>query len=124
MDTNRLGCVAEYRFAVMAMQNGFNLSFPLMHSSPYDCVTEKDGVFKKIQIKSSLKKPEGNRSAVHIVLNNAKSKYTKDRVDYFAIWLEHFNGFFILKNTGNMQSIRLSIKGKYSKNFNNFAMIE
>lgn len=124
MDTNRLGCVAEYRFAVMAMQNGLNVSFPLMDSSPYDCVVESGGRFKKIQIKSSVKIPENNRSAVHIILNNAKSKYTKDRVDYFAIWVECFNGFFIVENSGNMQSIRLSPKGKYSKNFNNFALIQ
>lgn len=124
MDTNRLGCVAEYRFAVMAMQNGFNVSFPLMDSSPYDCIVEKGGRFWKIQVKSSVKIPEKNRTAVHIILNNAKSKYTKDRVDFFAIWIEHCNGFFIVENTGNMQSIRLSIEGKYSKNFNNFALIE
>ena len=124
MDNNRNGCIAEYRFAVMAMQNGFNVSFPLMDSSPYDCIVEKNGMFWKIQVKSTNKIPEKNRSAVHIVLNNAKSRYTKEVVDFFAIWVEHSNGFFIVKNTGNMQSIRLSVVGKYSKNFNNFALIE
>ena len=108
----------------MAMQNGFDVSFPLMDSSTYDCVIEKNGIFLKIQVKSTMKIPENNRTAVHIVLNNAKSRYTKDKVDYFAIWVEHCNGFFIVKNSGNMQSIRLSIEGKYSKNFNNFAMLQ
>lgn len=123
MDTNRNGCVAEYRFAVMAMQNGFEVSFPLLDSSVYDCILDKDNKFYKIQVKSTIKKPI-DQKAVHAVLNNSKSLYTKERIDYFAIWVEFYNGFFIVKNMGNMQSIRLSPFGKYSKNFNNFALIK
>ena len=48
--------------------------------------------------------------------------YDSDYVDYFALWSEEYNGFFILKNEGQ-KSLRLSLHNKYKENFNNFACI-
>ena len=33
------------------MENGFNVSMPLLDASPYDCLLEKEGRVFKIQIK-------------------------------------------------------------------------
>ena len=51
MNRNQKGCFAEYKFATRAMENGFNVSMPLLDASPYDCLLEKEGRVFKIQIK-------------------------------------------------------------------------
>lgn len=95
---------------------------PLLDSSIYDCLVDVDGKIYKIQIKSTIKTPyKASQSTVHIPIQNNKTLYTKDNVDFFAIWVQYFDGFFIIKKSGNVQSIRLSKVGKYSKYFNNFA---
>jgi len=93
-----------------------------MDSSVYDCIVDTGKKLLKVQIKSTIKKPGKERTTVHCALRNAKGDYNEANVHYFAIWSEYFNGFFIFKNKGNMQSIRLSLRGKNSKYFNNFAL--
>ena len=104
VDSNILGCTAEYRFAVMAMENNLRVSMPLLDASPYDCILEV---------------PKG----IHITLHFANRYYKLNEVAYFAIWVETFGGFYIIKNIGNMSAFRITRNGKYSKNFNNFAVI-
>tara|TARA_R110000744_G_scaffold94462_3_gene182388 strand:- start:3300 stop:3659 length:360 start_codon:yes stop_codon:yes gene_type:complete len=116
------GCYAEYKFATMAMECNMLVSMPLLDSSPYDCIVElPNGKLKKIQIKSTNKSehPKG----IHITLRYSDISYTTKEVDYFAIWINVRNGFYIIKNNGKMSAFRISKNGKYSKNFNNFAEI-
>lgn len=122
MDTNSLGTFAEYLFATECIKKGYKVCFPLMDSSPYDCIVDDGYRLYKIQIKASAKKPDKGRNTVNIPLNNAKSIYTKSNVDYFAVYSVYYNGFFIFKNKGDMQSIRLSLTGKNKIFFNNFAL--
>jgi len=103
------------------MRNGYEVSFPLIDSSVYDCIVDTGEKLIKVQIKSTIKTPDKHHTTVHCRLHNAKSDYTKQRVDYFAVWVEYYGGFFVFKNIGGMQSVRLSPKGKHSKSFNNFA---
>lgn len=103
------------------MKRGYNISMPLLDASTYDCIVDNGTGLYKIQIKSTNKIPEATKSSVHVVLQNNNVKYSLDKVDYFAVFVNIFDGFFIFKNTGNMQSIRLSTIGQYSKYFNNFA---
>ena len=96
--------------------------FPLMDSSPYDCIVDDGKKLFKIQIKATAKKPIDGRNSVNIPLNNAKSIYTKNNVDYFAVYSVYYGGFFIFQNKGNMQSIRLSLTGRNKIYFNNFVL--
>lgn len=117
MDENAIGCIAEYHFAVEAMKRGFFVSFPLLDASPYDCVLDTGKDFKKIQIKSVTKDKEVIRSFIR--KTNGKA-YSIKEVDYFAIYVQHHNGFYIFKNNGKMKSISLG-KTNVTKNyFNNF----
>ena len=52
MDSSQIGCLAEYKFATTAMENGFYVSFPLLHTSRYDCIIETPKGLFKVQIKS------------------------------------------------------------------------
>ncbi len=94
---------------------------PLSDASIYDCVVDNGKNLYKIQIKSTIKLPiKDTITTIQVPLQNSKRVYTKSDVDYFAVYVYHLEGFFIFKNNGNMQSVRLSLVGKYSKNFNNF----
>lgn len=114
--------MAEYLFATECMKRNYQVSMPLIDSSLYDCIVDTGDRLLKIQIKSSSKSPlKKHYTSVQVPLQNNKKNYTIDKIDYFAVYSDYFNGWFIFKNTGNMQSIRVSLKGKNKKYFNNFA---
>ena len=123
MDHNQLGCLAEYKFSVKAIQEGFNVSMPLLDSSPYDCIIERDLKLYKIQVKNVSASRKFNRDSIHVVLRRSTNFYTKDEVDFFAIYFTVLDGFFIIPNC-QQRSVRLSMQGKYKENFNNFALID
>lgn len=123
MDHNQLGCLAEYKFSTRAIENGFNVSMPLLDSSPYDCIVERNLKLYKIQVKNVSENRKFNRDSIHIVLRRSTNFYTKEEVDFFAIYFTVLDGFFIVPNC-EQKSIRLSIDGKYKTNFNNFALID
>jgi len=114
--------LAEYLFATECMKQNYQVSMPLIDSSLYDCIVDTGDRLLKVQIKSSTKTPSNDRqNSVNIPIQNNKRSYTKESIDYFAVWSDFYNGWFIFKNTGKMQSIRVSIIGKNKKYFNNFA---
>jgi hypothetical protein len=119
MNNNQRGCLAEYLFATVAMQNGFNVSMPLLDASPYDSIIEKDNKLYKIQIKHVSKDRKRRRNDVQIVLRRTDIAYKIEEVDFFAIYFEELDGFFVIKNT-EQKSIRLSPDGIYKNKFNNF----
>tara|TARA_R100000935_G_scaffold41759_1_gene63432 strand:+ start:48 stop:410 length:363 start_codon:yes stop_codon:yes gene_type:complete len=120
MNVNLFGCLAEYKFAVMAMEYGINVSFPLIHSSPYDCIIETKKVLKKIQIKAIS---TGKDKARCYLLDSNRNAYKKEDVDFFAVWVQYHNGFYIFKNENLNKTMVINKGGIYSKNFNNFAML-
>jgi hypothetical protein len=119
MDINQKGCFAEYKFATMAIENGFNVSMPLLDASAYDCILEKNNKFFKLQVKYFT--GAGNHTTIRHG-NKSRGGYSLEEVDYFAVWNESCKGFFILKNTGQL-GYALSKEGKYKENFNNFNII-
>lgn len=97
---------------------------PLLDASTYDAIVEKDGILKKIQIKSITKDRTDKikRDDVQCVLRRDGKPYSIEMVDFFAIYVERDQGFYIVKNKGQ-KAIRLSTTGIYKNNFNNFASI-
>jgi len=125
VDNNQRGTFSEYLFCTECLKKGYNVSMPLMDSSIYDCLVDTGKEIYKIQIKSSIKTPiKKNHNTIHVPLQNNKKKYTKTKIDFFAVYVDFFGGFFVFKNLGNMQSIRLSLTGKNRIYFNNFAFIQ
>jgi len=122
MDINLTGCAAEYRFAVMAMEYGFRVSMPLLDASPYDAIVETPTGLKKVQIKSTRQKII--KKAVGITIKREGDPYSINDVDFFAIWVDAYQGFYIIPNNGTQRRFKFSINGKkYSDNFNNFAIL-
>jgi len=117
MDLNSIGCIAEYQFAVEAMKRGFFVSFPLLDASPYDCIIDNGKDLKKIQIKSVTKDKEIIRC---FIKKKNNITYSKKEVDYFAIYVQHHNGFYIFKNNGKIKSLSLGKNIDTKIYFNNF----
>ena len=123
MTPNQKGCYAEYLFATEAIKHGFNVSMPLLDASKYDCILEKDGKMFKIQIKYMGKDRYRHGGIMQITLRRVGDQsYSNKYVDYFAIWHEEYQGFFIIKNIGQ-KSMKVNKNGKLKNNFNNFALI-
>ena len=107
------------------MKRDYQVSMPLIDSSLYDCIVDTGDRLLRVQIKSSTKNPTNDRqNSINIPIQNNKRSYTKEKIDYFAVYCDFFDGWFIFKNTGKMQSIRVSLTGKNKKYFNNFAFKE
>jgi hypothetical protein len=125
-DTNIKGAYAEYLFASECLRNGYYPSFPILDSSIYDVLVDLGGRIIKVQVKYSAKSPTDQDAVQVALMNGNKKNYTIDLVDYFAIYSQYFEGFFIIRNIGNMQGVRLnSAKGsKYCHEFNNFSFNE
>lgn len=121
-NSNYTGCYAEQYFSAECLKRNIPVCFPVMDSSPYDCIIDKDGELLKIQIKSCTKTPSSespNNIGVPLT-NGVKIHYTFENVDYYAIWSEFYDGFFIFPNTGNMQGVRITLTGERKIWFNNY----
>jgi len=126
MDTNSKGAYAEYMFACECLRHGFYPSFPILDSSVYDVLVDTGSNIIKVQVKYTAKVPSDRNSVQVPIMNGNKVNYTLEFVDYFAIYSEYFSGFFIIKNTGSIQALRLNSKkgSKYELQFNNFSFNE
>ena len=54
MDSNSKGCIAEYKFGIECIKRDINISYPIMHTSVYDCIADTGDKMYRIQIKSSF----------------------------------------------------------------------
>lgn len=124
MNINQKGCFAEYKFATMAIENGFNVSMPLLDASAYDCILEKNNILYKIQVKymSEGRYCKSTQKTPQIEIKHSGGYYSSEDVDFFVVWHEKYNGFFILPNNGQ-RAFALSKDNKYKDNFNNFDII-
>ena len=106
MNGNQKGCFAEYHFATTAIKQGFNVSMPLLDSSMYDCILEKNGKLFKFQVKYLGANRYKHGRSIQIVLKRTGTPtYDSNYVDYFALWSEEYDGFFIIKNEGQKLSL-------------------
>ena len=87
----------------------------------YDCIIDYKGQLLKIQVKSTGKVPRKNRSTVHVTFHG---HYPVDKVDYFAIYVDLYEGFFIFPNNGKQTAIRLSRSNVNSKYYNNYSFTD
>ena len=128
MDVNMRGCFTEYKFAVECLRRGYGVCMPLLHTSIFDMIIDTGSRLLKIQVKSTKKTPsKDSYNTIQVPIQRRKfdgvhdkKYYDIDSVDYFAVFSYFFDGFFIFPNTGKMTGVRISLKGKYKKFFNNF----
>lgn len=70
------------------MKNGFNLFKPILENGKVDLIVEKDGIYKKIQIKTVQEQGSGKLIPVRKLSHNMGEykikRYTKEDIDYFV----------------------------------------
>jgi len=122
MDQGRFGAHAEYLIAVKCMENGFDVSMPLKHTSIYDMIVDTGDRLVKVQVKSSAQPPRENHKSVNVLIyKNNHQLYEVGEIDYLALYVYEFQGFFVFKYDQPKKSYRVHPEGKYKKHFNNFA---
>lgn len=122
MDTNQFACHAEYLFALRCMEQGFQVSMPLLHTSVYDIIVDTGKSLSKIQVKSSYQPIDPHRKTVSFaVTHRSKSVgYKVSDIDFLALYADAYKGFFIVPYTKKITKIRVSLTNKYKSKFNNF----
>ena len=83
----------ELLFMTLAAQRRFNVARPWGDSARYDVCIEKNGRFRRVQIKSTIHWTGG---AYHCLLKAAhQTPYTLADLDYFAIYIVPDNVWYI-----------------------------
>jgi len=74
---------------------GYRILYPLIDSSKYDFVAEKDGKFIRVNAKLAGLKDKGNKNSWSISLSSGSFKYGEDStgVDVYLTWLPHKQKF-------------------------------
>ena len=79
---------------------GYNVLRPTSMASVYDRVVEIDGKLFKFQIKSVNKDLAGSKWTKVKTVKRGNPTYSVEDVDFFAIYLNTFNGWYFHKNEG------------------------
>lgn len=120
MNPQDFGTYVEYLFALKCIENGYKVSFPLHPHSEYDCIVDVGERLYKVQVKGSRQEINEDGDVKVQISNRKNLAYLEDDVDFMAIYVSQYNGFFVVPVNGN-KTIRLSMKNKNAKYFNNFA---
>jgi len=64
--------VTEYQAAMLYTKLGYTVCWPIISQSPYDFVVEKDGAFKRVQVKTAGWVKSGNYSYLQSRLGSDK----------------------------------------------------
>ena len=122
MDQGRFGAHAEYLFAVKCMERGYDVSMPLKHTSIYDMIIDTGDRLIKVQVKASAQPPREQQKSVNVMIYKSNNQmYKVGEIDFIALYVHEFQGFFIFKYDQPKKSYRVHPEGKYKKHFNNFA---
>ena len=94
----QLGEWVEMQFMARAAANGFTVSKPWGDSVRYDFAIEKDGVFRRVQVKSTASH-DGKSYVCNTVWSAKKGRtrrYARKDVDVFAIFVIPDEAWYII----------------------------
>lgn len=82
------GYIGQLLVELAFLKNGFNLFKPILENGKVDLIVEKDGIYKKIQIKTVQEQGSGKLIPVRKLSHNMGEykikRYTKKDIDYFV----------------------------------------
>ncbi len=84
--TKQKGDIAEAFVTYLLKQNGFNVLIPWGEDNRYDLVTEKNGVFKRIQVKYATPKNGAIELRVRSCNNYTVLRYSPKDIDIIALY--------------------------------------
>jgi len=92
------GELAEIKFLLRASEQGYPVSKPFGDNQKYDFILDNGNTLLKIQVKSTRQKLD---SALSIKIGvgygrSSKKVYTENEVDFFALYLQCIDCFYII----------------------------
>lgn len=94
--TKQKGDIAEAYVTYLLKQNGFNVLIPWGEDNRYDIVTEKKGIFKRIQVKYSTPKNGTIEVRVRSCNNYNIIHYSPKDIDIIAVYSSNKNKVFFI----------------------------
>ncbi len=93
--THIKGLLGELEFSLYLIQKGWSVLKPTNQNSRYDVVLEKDGKFKRLQIKYCTP----NNGVIRLELDRPKRKtrpYGSSEIDYIAAYNSRDHKFYLI----------------------------
>ena len=130
--TKQKGDIAEAFVTFLLKKNGFTVLIPWGEDNRYDLVSEKNGVFKRIQVKYVSTRNGGLEVAIRSVNNYNIIHYSSKDIDIIAAYSPEQNKVYLIplnsvKNrsqvklrltpTKNKQNKYVTLATKYENNF-------
>ena len=127
LEQNKQGNIAELKFQLKAWELDLIVSKPCGEKGQYDFVIDSRGKLSRVQVKSTKvlkfkdnKKPNGYRAQLCRGKNTRDSFYSKEQIDFFAIYVIPKDVWYIipLETIENKQTIQLypdNLNTKYAK---------
>ncbi len=104
--TKQKGDIAEAFVTYLLKQNGFNVLIPWGEDNRYDLVTEKNGVFKRIQVKYATPKNGAIELRVRSCNNYNVLRYSPKDIDIIALYSPETNKvYFVSMNSIKNKSL-------------------
>lgn len=119
MERKRKGEIGEEKVTLDLMERGYNVARPINEGIKYDLVFEKNGDFKKVQVKSV--ESDGEVIIVSLRGNNNprgndKYTYTSDMIDVLAVYDYTLDKCFYLKEQAIDQHKEMTLRITDTKN--------
>jgi len=101
--TKQKGDIAEAFVTYLLKQNGFNVLIPGGEDNRYDLVTEKNGVFKRVQVKYATPKDGIVEVRARSCNNHSIIHYSPKNIDIIAVYSSeqhkvYFVPFSLIRN--------------------------
>ena len=134
--TKQKGDIAEAFVTFLLKQKGFTVLIPWGEDNRYDLVSEKNGVFKRIQVKYVSTRNGGLEVAIRSVNNYNIIHYSSKDIDIIAAYSPEQNKVYLipLNSVKNRSQVKLRLtptinkQNKYvtmaTKYENNFDLLE
>lgn len=110
MHKKEKGVIGELAVAAHLAREGWQVLFPYGENCRYDLVIERNGIFKRVQVKYSTPKNGALRINCRSSNNWSVLPYTAEQIDMYAVYdSEHKDIFFIPIQETNTSVMNLRI---------------
>lgn len=116
VETKARGVSTELYCEAYLSSLGYNISIPIGEDCRYDMILDIDGKLKRIQIKSCRETKNGLLFSTSSITTsghkNVAHKYTKEEIDFIAIYYNHKCYLVPIEEFENQRQQSLSFSGK------------
>jgi len=117
--TKQKGDIAEAFVTYLLKQNGFNVLVPWGEDNRYDLVTEKNGVFKRIQVKYATPKNGTVEVRIRSCNNYNIIHYSPKDIDIIAVYSPKVNKVYFIPLNGITNKSMCKLRLEPAKNKQN-----